>query len=74
MDLSLVPLEELHKEFLNRFDHAVIMGLKILPNEKKITRRWNGDHHIVAGLCADAQTLVIKDWYDRQTKIDINDL
>lgn len=73
MDLSLVPLEELHKEFLARFDHAVVIGIKILPNEKKISRRWNGDHHIVAGLCADVGQMVIKEWYDRQTPIQIDD-
>lgn len=63
MDLTLVPLEELYSEILNRFDHVIIGGIKVLPQEKKISRRWNGDHHISTGICADFQFMIIKDWY-----------
>lgn len=74
MDLTLVPLQDLYQEILNRFDHAVIIGMKVLPTENKISRRWKGDHHMASGMATDISVMIIKDWYDRQTIIDTEDL
>lgn len=74
MDLSLVPVQELYTEILNRFDHVAIVGLKIKDNSKDISRRWKGDPHTVSGLCSDVSHLALKEWFDNQEEIPTEDL
>lgn len=74
MDLTLVPLQDLYTEILNRFDTVIIAGLKNKKDETNISRRWKGSHHNVMGLCSDVNYLVAKDWYENQEQIETEDL
>lgn len=74
MDLSLIPIQDLYSEILNRFDNVVIVGLKIKSDSKNISRRWKGSHHIIMGLCADVSNLVAQDWMKNQELINTDDL
>lgn len=73
-DLSLVPIQYLYTEILNRFDHVVIVGLKSNKDDRTISRRWKGSHHMVMGLCQDVSQLVGADWYKNQEKIETDEL
>lgn len=74
MDLSLVPLQELYEELLNRFDHAVFMGKKIYGKDSNISRRWKGDYHIAMGLCDDLNYEIIQNMLETEEPIKTDDL
>lgn len=74
MSLELVPLQELYDELLSRFDHIIIIGLKVKDKDKEVSRRWKGSHHFTMGLCGDMSNLIWKDWMDNQHEIETEDL
>lgn len=74
MDISLVPIEELYKELLSRFDHAVFMGKKINGIGSSASRRWIGDPHMAMGLCNDLSDEILSDLIREEDAIEPKDL
>ncbi len=72
MDLSLVETDLLLKTLLERYEHAIFMGVKIPIKNKDntgeifSTRRWYGNSYTCAGLCADLSTSILRDFKDRE--------
>ena len=74
MDLSLVPIQDLQEEIVNRFDHVVITCRKDFPNEKKFSRRWKGDYQVCVGLCWEIASMISDEKLDKENKIDPKEL
>lgn len=69
-DLSLVPASDLIEALVARYDHFILMGIKVLrehqadnPRENtgtmQYTRRWAGHSLTCAGMCDDIQNKVL---------------
>lgn len=76
MDLSLVPLDILVQELLDRHDHAIFMGAKTMamPDSKQTDiisiRRWKGNAYTCAGLCDSLNRSVLDLFHKSETPID----
>ena len=73
-DLKFVLSEELLTELLNRYEHAVFMGVRVpTQNESNVgevvsLRRWFGNSYTCAGLCASLSQSILKDFSDRENE------
>lgn len=75
MDLSLASMEDLLKELLGRFDHAVFMGLQV-PGDghTKTCRRWIGNSHTTIGLCEDLKDSILHTYQERENPLREDEL
>ena len=77
-DLSLVTTNDLIDEMLNRFDHAVFMGIKALDivNKEDDTtrissfRNWKGNSYTCAGLAQSLMRASLADFEDKEEVYD----
>lgn len=70
MDLTPIPTDDLIKTLLERYEHAIFMGVCI-PNNNNTGEiisnwRWSGNSYTCAGLCADLSTSILRDFKDRE--------
>ena len=77
-NLEYATTYEMVEELMERFDHAVFVGLRITEDddgegtgEMASFMRYAGSHHAVAGLMADAQVEVLIDL--RKIRMDADD-
>lgn len=73
-NICLVSTDDLLKELLHRFDHAVFAGVQVKGTEEvgpiDTIRRWYGNSYTCAGLCASLSTSILKDFSDRETEVE----
>ena len=74
-DIKLITTDDLIKELLNRFDHAVFAGCRVKELGKGVDgtkgdiqtlRRWFGNSYTCAGLSSSLQRTILKDFSDRE--------
>ncbi len=73
-EIGLILTEELIQELLNRYEHAIFMGVKIPQLEKDgkyvgeivSLRRWIGNSYTCAGLCASLSRSIMSSFTDRE--------
>lgn len=76
-NIQLIPTEELLKELLNRFDHAIFMGIKVYKEQGgEITsvRRWIGNSYTCCGLCESIKRSILNEFDSKEVPIGENDL
>lgn len=72
-NICLVSTDDLLKELLHRFDHAVFAGIQvkgtagIAPYD--IFRRWYGNSLTCSGLCASLSKSILQDFSERETEL-----
>lgn len=80
MDLSLVPTDDLLKEFINRFDHAVFMGIRLANDVTSkeecgiySCREWVGNSYTCVGLCASLSRNILNRYDEKENEISKDD-
>jgi len=72
-DIHFIPTHELMDEVASRFDHSLFIGLAKRTDATSGTyRRWQGNHHVLAGLAADVQAMVLSELHQGSTWTDHN--
>ena len=80
MELSLISNEALIEELLNRFDHAIFSGIKILDsmdNECDTTRventqQWTGNPYTCVGMCTGLSNDILEEYKEEVYEEDDN--
>lgn len=65
MNLELITTDDLIDELTRRHEHTVFIGTKrIRKNKYETIRYFNGNHHVLLGLCAEVSNAVLIDLED----------
>ena len=77
-DITLISTRDLVEELLDRFDHAVFAGIKVVSTKEvspiQTFRRWVGNSYTCSGICAGLNQTILKDFSDREEPIPGSDL
>lgn len=75
MDLSLVPVNDLVEELINRHDHIVLIGAKVENNgEIKSMRRWRGNSYTCSGMAQCMSMQILDSLFQQEKSIGSEDL
>ena len=85
MTLKLISNDDLIKELLNRFDHAVFAGVRVknpgnfngvdeAKGDIQTIRRWFGNSYTCAGLCSSLTRTILNDYSDREEVLPEGDI
>lgn len=82
MDIQLIETDVLLKELVNRFDHAVFMGIRLdtlAATSKTETgiyscREWVGNSYTCVGLCQSLSRNILNSYDDKENECKPDDI